>query len=212
MWLADVVSFAEWTVSFQVASVRVGSSNQNELLEYVQSLGADAELLTKNASHDVLDAMTAFIDRCMGAAISPGVSVLPPASCLADNALSSRCLAHSVNALDAHHQSRVPAAGSNEHTDLAAITEYNVQELAPQLFWTTATGYMLRSLEVGLSARCAFQRAPCHACIANCAGITQPLHTEQICSIAHPACFIGLQVRYDIQSSLDEMETPDLLP
>lgn len=50
----------------QVASVRVGSSNQNELLEYIQSLGSDAELLTANASQDVLDAMTSFIDRCMG--------------------------------------------------------------------------------------------------------------------------------------------------
>lgn len=33
---------------------------------------------------------------------------------------------------------------------MAATTEYNVQELAPQLFWTIAVGYMLRSLEVGL--------------------------------------------------------------
>ena len=46
--------------------MRVGSSNQNELLEYIQSLGADADLLTANASQDVLDAMTSFIDRCMG--------------------------------------------------------------------------------------------------------------------------------------------------
>lgn len=54
----------------QVASVRVGSSNQNELLEYIQSLGGDADLLTTNASQDVLDAMTSFIDRCMGALCS----------------------------------------------------------------------------------------------------------------------------------------------
>ena len=53
-------------LDLQVASVRVGPSNQNELLEYIQSLGSDAELLTAHASQDVLDAMTAFVDRCMG--------------------------------------------------------------------------------------------------------------------------------------------------
>ena len=37
---------------------------------------------------------------------------------------------------------------------MAATTEYNVQELAPQLFWTIAVGYMLRSLEVGLLRVC----------------------------------------------------------
>jgi hypothetical protein len=103
----------------QVASVRLtGSSpNNNELLDYIQSLGKDSELLTANASQEVLDSMTAFIDRCMG---------------------------------------------SNQLSDLQAITEYNVQELAPQLMWTIIVGYMMRSLEV----------------------------------------------RYDIQSSLDELDHP----
>jgi hypothetical protein len=105
----------------EMASVRLGTFNQNELLEYIQSLGPDAELLTANASRDVLDAMTSFVERC---------------------------------------------TGSNEHADLAATTEYNVQELAPQLFWTIAVGYMLRSLEV----------------------------------------------RYDMKSSLDEGDIPELLP
>ncbi len=47
------------------------SANNNELLDYIQSLGKDADLLTNNASQEVLDSMTAFIDRCMGARPSP---------------------------------------------------------------------------------------------------------------------------------------------
>lgn len=58
---ADVVR-----IDLQMASVRLGTFNQNELLEYIQSLGPDAELLTANASRDVLDAMTSFVERCTG--------------------------------------------------------------------------------------------------------------------------------------------------
>lgn len=53
-------------INLQMASVRLGTFNQNELLEYIQSLGPDAELLTANASRDVLDAMTSFVERCTG--------------------------------------------------------------------------------------------------------------------------------------------------
>lgn len=53
-------------IDLQMASVRLGTFNQNELLEYIQSLGPDAELLTANASRDVLDAMTCFVERCTG--------------------------------------------------------------------------------------------------------------------------------------------------
>ena len=53
-------------IDLQVASVQQGSFNQNEVLEYIQSLGPDAELLTANASQDVLDAMTCFVERCTG--------------------------------------------------------------------------------------------------------------------------------------------------
>lgn len=75
-----------------------------------------------------------------------------------------------------------------------------IQELAPQLFWTTATGYMLRSLEVSrmhastVRKRCPQQSSAC--------GI--PMHNGGELQF--------VQVRYDIRSSLDEMETPDLLP
>ena len=139
-------------IALQVASVQQGSFNQNEVLEYIQSLGPDAELLTANASQDVLDAMTCFVERCTGEQkcdrrLLPSCGAVP---------VVDRCFEHPHAIADLSLGS---LAGSNEHADMAATTEYNVQELAPQLFWTIAVGYMLRSLEVGLM--CVFARSCC---------------------------------------------------
>lgn len=78
------------------------SANNNELLDYIQSLGKDAELLTNSASQEVLDSMTAFIDRCMG----ERPPLLECCKLLLHSSSASRC------------------SGSSELSDLQAIQGY----------------------------------------------------------------------------------------